>query len=154
MTVAGSQKLKQELENLKNTERPKIINAIAEAREMGDLKENAEYHSAREQQSFIEGRIEDIENMLSNAQVIDVSQIPNNGKVIFGSTVTLKNKSNNDELSLVKIVGEAEAESNNNLISVASPLARSLVSAFVGDVISVSTPGGDQDYEILEVEYL
>ena len=154
MTVAGSQKLKQELENLKNTERPKIINAIAEAREMGDLKENAEYHSAREQQSFIEGRIEDIENMLSNAQVIDVSQIPNNGKVIFGSTVTLKNKSNNDELSLVKIVGEAEADSNHNLISVASPLARSLVSAFVGDVISVSTPGGDQDYEILKVEYL
>lgn len=150
MTVAGEQALREELERLKKVDRPRISQAIAEAREHGDLKENAEYHAAREQQSFAEGRILDIEGKLSHAQVIDVSKIPHTGKVIFGVTVKLIDVDDDSALSY-KIVGDDEADAKQNRISVNSPIARALIGKEVGDVAVVRAPGGDKEYEIEEV---
>ncbi|MGL6253305.1 MAG: transcription elongation factor GreA, partial [Billgrantia desiderata] len=142
MTVAGEARLRKELEELKSEARPKVIAAIAEAREHGDLKENAEYHAAREQQGFIEGRIQEIESKLSNAQVIDVAKLPQTGKVIFGVTVELINLGNDEEVSY-QIVGEDEADIKAGKISVTSPIARALIGKEEGDVVVVSTPGGE-----------
>ena len=153
MTVSGEAALREELEHLKKVERPRISSAIAEAREHGDLKENAEYHAAREQQSFTEGRIMEIEGKLSGAQVIDVTQIPKTGKVIFGTTVDLVNV-DTDETVSYRIVGEDEADVKNNLISVGSPIARALIGKEEGDVVTVKAPGGDIEYEIDEVHHV
>ncbi|MBW6393136.1 transcription elongation factor GreA [Billgrantia antri] len=152
MTVAGEARLRKELEELKSEARPKVIAAIAEAREHGDLKENAEYHAAREQQGFIEGRIQEIESKLSNAQVIDVHKLPRTGKVIFGVTVELLNLGNDEEVSY-QIVGEDEADIKAGKISVTSPIARALIGKEEGDVVVVSTPGGEVEYEISSVEH-
>ncbi|MFU8784904.1 transcription elongation factor GreA [Aliidiomarina sp.] len=153
MTVAGAESLRAELQRLKSEDRPRIIQAIADAREHGDLKENAEYHAAREQQSFCEGRIQEIEAKLSNAQVIDVTKIPNNGKVIFGATVTVFNTSSNEEVTY-RIVGDDEADIKKNLISVNSPLARAMIGKEVDDVALVATPSGEVEYEVVNVVYL
>ena len=150
MTVAGAERLREEVEHLKRVERPRISKAIAEAREHGDLKENAEYHAAREQQGFIEGRISDIEAKLSAAQIIDITKIPPTGKVIFGVTVAILNLET-DETLRYQIVGEDEASVKENRISITSPLARSLVGKEEGDVVVVRTPGGDAEYEIVSV---
>ena len=153
MTVAGEQSLREELDRLKREDRPRIIQAIAEAREHGDLKENAEYHAAREQQSFAEGRIQDIEHKLSHAQVIDVSAIPNTGKVIFGTTVDLINTENDSPVTY-RIVGEDESDVKANLISVSSPIARALVGKSEGDEVVVKAPSGDIYYEIERVHHI
>jgi len=153
MTATGAASLRRELEKLKNVLRPEIVAAIAEAREHGDLKENAEYHAAREQQGFCEGRIQDIEAKLSNAQIIDVSKLTNNGKVIFGTTVTIVNVDTDDEVTY-KIVGDDEADIKLNLISVNSPIARGLIGKMLDDEISIKTPGGTVDYEIINVQYV
>jgi transcription elongation factor GreA len=153
MTVQGERALREELERLKREERPRITQAIAEAREHGDLKENAEYHAAREQQSFVEGRIMDIEGKLSHAQVIDVSTLPKTGKVIFGVTVKLLNVETDDSVTY-RIVGDDEADAKKNLISVNSPIARALIGKEEGDAVLVRAPGGDIEYEIDEVQYL
>ncbi|AIU87254.1 transcription elongation factor GreA [Pectobacterium odoriferum] len=154
MTLRGAEKLREELDHLKSVRRPEIIAAIAEAREHGDLKENAEYHAAREQQGFCEGRIQDIEAKLSNAQVIDVTKMAaNNGRVIFGATVTVMNLDNEEEQTY-RIVGDDEADFKQNLISVNSPIARGLIGKEQDDVVVIRTPGGDVEYEILKVEYL
>ncbi|APC13760.1 MULTISPECIES: transcription elongation factor GreA [Providencia] len=153
MTVLGADKLREELEFLKSVRRPEIIAAIADAREHGDLKENAEYHAAREQQGFCEGRIQEIEGKLSHAQVIDVTKMVNNGRVIFGATVTVLNVDTDEELTY-RIVGDDEADIKVNLISVNSPIARGLVGKEVDDVVSIKTPGGDVEFEILKVEYI
>ncbi len=153
MTLAGEQRLREELDNLKKVERPRIVQAIAEAREHGDLKENAEYHAAREQQSFTEGRIMEIEGKLANAQVIDVTTIPKTGKVIFGTTVKLLNIETDEEVTY-RIVGEDEADVKSNLISVVSPIARALVGKEEGDVVVVRAPGGDIEYEIDQVQHI
>lgn len=152
MTVAGERALREELERLKKVDRPRITQAIAEAREHGDLKENAEYHAAREQQSFAEGRIKDIEHKLSHAQVIDVSSIPHTGKVIFGTTVDLINLEDDSQVTY-RIVGEDEADVKANLISVNSPIARALVGKSEGDEVTVNAPGGDIHYEIEAVRH-
>ncbi len=152
MTVQGEQKLRDELNELKTVKRPAIIQAIAEAREHGDLKENAEYHAAREAQGFCEGRIQDIEAKLSNAQIIDVTKLPNNGKVIFGATVTILNLDTEEEVTY-RIVGDDEADIKNNLISVNSPIARGLVGKEVDDVVNITTPSGVVEFEITEVNY-
>lgn len=152
MTVAGAEKLREELNRLKQVERPRIINAIAEARAHGDLKENAEYHAAREQQGFIEGRIQEIEAKLSMAQVIDVSKIENTGRVIFGVTVKL---TYGEALEIsYQIVGEDEADININKISITSPVARAMIGKYEGDIIQVVTPDGKTEYEIIEVIHL
>jgi transcription elongation factor GreA len=153
MTVAGAEMLREELQRLKSVERPRIINAIAEARAHGDLKENAEYHAAREQQSFTEGRILEIEGKLSAAQVIDVTQIENTGKVIFGTTVTLT-KTGSKTAVTYTIVGEDESDIKVNKISVTSPIARALIGKYEGDVVEVRTPEGAAEYEIVEVKYV
>ena len=153
MTVRGEQVLREELERLKKVERPRITQAIAEAREHGDLKENAEYHAAREQQSFAEGRIKELEHKLSHAQIIDVTTIPVNGKVVFGATVTLIDVED-DRTVAYRIVGEDEADAKANLISVNSPIARALVGKAEGDEVTVNAPGGDVIYEIEAVEHL
>jgi len=153
MTANGAAKLRSELEQLKTVTRPEIVKAIAEAREHGDLKENAEYHAAREQQGFCEGRIQDIEAKLSNAQIIDITNIKNNGKVIFGSTITIVNVDTDAEVSY-KIVGDDEANIKINLISVSSPIARGLIGKMLNDEISIVTPGGTIDYEIISVQYV
>lgn len=153
MTVAGEQALREELDRLKRVDRPRISQAIAEAREHGDLKENAEYHAAREQQSFAEGRIKDIEHKLSHAQVIDVSAIPHTGKVIFGTTVDLISVDDDSEVSY-RIVGEDEADVKANLISVSSPIARALVGKSEGDEVIVKAPSGDIHYEIERVQHI
>ena len=153
MTVGGEARLRQELEQRKGEARPKVIAAIAEAREHGDLKENAEYHAAREQQGFIEGRIQEIEGKLSNAQVIDVLKLPQTGKVIFGVTVELINLANDSEVRY-QIVGEDEANIKGGKISVTSPIARALIGKEEGDVVMVRTPGGEVEYEIASVEHL
>ena len=152
MTKFGESLLRDELQRLKQVERPRIVAAIAEAREHGDLKENAEYHAAREQQGFCEGRIKDIEAKLSHAQVIDVTQIENTGKVIFGVTVTLINLET-DQSVTYQIVGEDEADVKNGKISVTSPIARGLIGKKEGDEVSVTTPGGVVEYEIDSVEH-
>lgn len=153
MTAKGAEMLREELNELKSVTRPKIIEAIAEAREHGDLKENAEYHAAREQQSFCEGRIQDIEGKLSNAQIIDVTKMDNNGKVIFGVTVTILNVETEEETTY-KIVGDDEADIKNNLISVNSPIARGLIGKELDDVVNIQTPAGTVEFEIIEVEYI
>ncbi|SEM01886.1 transcription elongation factor GreA [Halomonas daqiaonensis] len=153
MTVAGEKRLRKELEELKSEARPRVIAAIAEAREHGDLKENAEYHAAREQQGFIEGRIQEIEGKLSNAQVIDVTKLPQTGKVIFGVTVGLINLESDEEVTY-RIVGEDEADIKSGRISVTSPIARALIGKEEGDVVVVKTPGGEVEYEISSVEHL
>lgn len=153
MTIHGAELLRNELKQLKTVARPKVIQAIAEAREHGDLKENAEYHAAREQQGFIEGRIAEIEGKLANAQIIDVTQINANGKVVFGSTVELMNIETEEEVSY-KIVGDDEADIKANLISISSPIARALIGKEEGDIAIVQAPGGEKEYEILEVKYI
>lgn len=153
MTAEGAEKLRAELNELKSVKRPAIIAAIAEAREHGDLKENAEYHAAREQQSFCEGRIQDIKGKLSNAQIIDVTKLENTGKVIFGTTVTILNCDTDEEITY-RIVGDDEADIKNNLISVNSPIARGLIGKMVDDVANIHTPAGVVEFEILEVEYI
>ncbi len=153
MTVEGEAALRAELQKLKTEDRPRIIQAIAEAREHGDLKENAEYHAAREQQSFAEGRITEIEGKLADAQVIDLSKMPQTGKVIFGVTVDLKNYDDDSEITY-KIVGEDEADIKNNKISIMSPVARALIGKAEGDVVTVTTPNGEIEYEIDAVHYL
>jgi len=140
-------------EDLKNIQRPKVVEAIAEARSHGDLKENAEYHAAREQQSFCEGRIQDIEGKLSNAQIIDVTKMENTGKVIFGTTVTILNV-DTDEETTYRIVGDDEADIKNNLISVNSPIARGLIGKELDDMVTIQTPAGAVEVEIIEVEYI
>jgi transcription elongation factor GreA len=152
MTVIGAEKLREELHRLKQIDRPRIIHAIAEARAHGDLKENAEYHAAREQQGFAEGRIAEIESKLSAAQVIDVTKIENSGRVIFGATVKLTNEGS-DALTY-QIVGEDEADIQSNKISVTSPVARALIGKFEGDNVIVITPEGNMEYQIVEVEYI
>ncbi|MFC3120297.1 transcription elongation factor GreA [Agaribacter flavus] len=152
MTAEGAKSLREELEHLKSVERPRIIAAIAEAREHGDLKENAEYHAAREQQSFCEGRIQDIEGKLSNAQVIDVTKLQNTGKVVFGTTVTFINVDTDEETSY-RIVGDDEADIKKGLISVNSPIARGLIGKELDDIVSIHTPAGVVEVEISEVEY-
>lgn len=153
MTLFGAEKLREELEYLKSVRRPKIIADIAEAREHGDLKENAEYHAAREQQGFCEGRIQEIEAKLSNAQVIDITKMPNTGRVIFGATVSVMNLDSEEEVTY-RIVGDDEADFKKNLISVNSLMARGLIGKEQDDVVVIKTPGGDVEYEILKVEYL
>lgn len=153
LTVQGAEKLRAELQQLKGVDRPKVIEAIAEAREHGDLKENAEYHAAREQQGFIEGRIQDLEAKLSNAQVIDVTKLENNGKVVFGTTVDLLELEHEKEVTY-QIVGEDEADIGAGKISVGSPIARALIGKEEGDVAEVKAPGGIIEYEILEVKYV
>lgn len=153
LTARGADQLKDELKRLKNEDRPRVIKAIAEAREHGDLKENAEYHAAREEQSFIEGRIKDIEGKLSNAQIIDVTKMNAGGKVIFGSTVVLVDEDSGDEVTY-QIVGEDEADIKQGMISVTSPIARALIGKLEGDIAVVKAPGGDKEYEIVEVKYI
>ncbi|WP_286806542.1 MULTISPECIES: transcription elongation factor GreA [unclassified Marinimicrobium] len=153
MTVEGAEALREELHDLKKVQRPRISQAIAEAREHGDLKENAEYHAAREQQSFCEGRIQEIEGKLANAQVIDVKTIPPSGKVIFGTTVTIINCETEQEVTY-RIVGDDEADVKANKISVNSPIARALIGKEEGDVVEVKTPGGEVEYEIDKVEHI
>jgi transcription elongation factor GreA len=152
MTVRGEKLLREELDKLIKR-RPEISNAIAEARELGDLKENAEYHAAREEQGICEAQIRDIEYKLSVAQVIDVTKMPQNGKVIFGATVTLIDV-NTDEEVTYRIVGDDEADIKANLISVNSPIARGLIGKDEGDEVSITTPGGLKEFEIDKVEYL
>jgi transcription elongation factor GreA len=153
MTLSGAENLRIELERLKKTDRPRIIAAIAEARAHGDLKENAEYHAAREQQSFAEGRIQQIEAKFSNAQIIDVTEIPPGDKVIFGSTVYIVNLET-DERTYYQIVGDDESDIKKNKVSYQSPIARALVAKEVGDVVLVKTPSGDVEYEIDDVKYI
>ena len=153
MTAEGEEQLKKELNNLKSVERPKITSAIKEAREKGDLKENAEYHAAREQQSFTEGRIKDIEAKLSNAQVIDIKNMPKSTKVIFGSTVILLNLDDDAQKVQYKLVGEDEADLKIGKISVTSPLARMLIGKNQGDIIELKMPSGITEYEIIKVTY-
>ena len=153
MTVQGEQRLREELSELKTVVRPRIIEAIATAREHGDLKENAEYHAAREQQSFAEGRIVEIESKLSNCQVIDVTKIPHTGKVIFGTTVEIENMDTGD-VTTYQIVGEDEADIKAGKISIGSPIARALIGKMEGDVVTVVVPDGDVEYEVVEVQHL
>lgn len=152
MTVEGEAALRVELESLKKNDRPNVIAAIAEAREHGDLKENAEYHAAREQQGFIEGRIQDIEAKLSNSQIIDIAKIPEGDRVIFGSKVTILNVETDEQVTY-RIVGDDEANVKQGKISYQSPIARALISKEIGDVVVVKTPGGDVEYEIDDVVY-
>ena len=153
MTVHGAESLRAELDRLKSQERPRIVKAIAEAREQGDLRENAEYQYAKEEQGFIEGRIHDLEGKLSNAQIIDVTQIASSGKVIFGSTVDLLNLSNDEKISY-QIVGDEEADIKANKLSVYSPIGRALIGKEEGAEVLVDTPGGQVEYEILSVQHL
>ncbi|HIC99792.1 MAG TPA: transcription elongation factor GreA [Piscirickettsiaceae bacterium] len=153
MTKEGADKLKAELKQLKQEARPRIAQAIAEAREHGDLKENAEYHAAREQQGLIEARIRQIEGILAHAQVIDVTKLNADGKVVFGATVHLLNLDTDEEV-IYKIVGDEEADLAHGKISVNSPIARALIGKEEGDEITVQAPGGNVDYEIIQVEYI
>ncbi|CAA0094165.1 transcription elongation factor GreA [Zhongshania aliphaticivorans] len=153
MTVAGEKALREELKHLKSVERPRITQAIAEARAHGDLKENAEYHAAREQQGFCEGRLQEIESKLAGVRVIDISTIPYTGKVIFGVTVTLINCETDEEVTY-RIVGEDEASVKLGKISVTSPIARALIGKEEGDVALVTAPGGTIEYEIDKVQHL
>ena len=153
MTVEGETLLKEELQRLKFEERPSVIDAIATAREFGDLKENAEYHAAKEQQALIEARIKNIESKLSDSQVIDVTQMTPSDKVIFGTTVLIKDLADSSSLTY-KIVGEDEANIKEGKISVVSPVAKKLIGKFEGDEVRVETPGGIKEYEIIKVKYI
>lgn len=153
MTTAGAAKLEAELKQLRSIERPRIIQAIAEARELGDLKENAEYHAAREEQGFVEGRIKEIESKLSHAHIIDISRIPPAEKVIFGATTQVLDVDTDEEITY-KIVGDDEADIKLNMISIHSPIARALVGKSVGDEVRIETPGGVRLFEIMQVSYV
>lgn len=153
MTVVGAQRLRDELTRLKSVERPRIIEAISEARGHGDLKENAEYHAAKEQQSFLEGRISEVESKLANAQIIDVTKLPKNGRVVFGTTVNLINVAT-DEKMTYKIVGDDEADIKQSMISVNSPIARAMIGKNEGDIVVVQTPSGEVEYEINKINYI
>jgi len=153
LTKNGADAMREELRKLKNEDRPRVIAAIAEAREHGDLKENAEYHAAREEQGFIEARIKDFDGKLSNAQIIDITQIPHSGKVIFGTTVLLSDEDTGEELTY-QIVGEDEADIKQGRISVGSPIARALIGKMEGDIAMVKAPGGDRELEIVEVRHI
>jgi transcription elongation factor GreA len=152
MTMVGAERLREELHRLKQVERPRVINAISEARKHGDLKENAEYHAAREEQAFIEGRINEVEAKLSVAQIIDVTRLENEGRVIFGATIKLQNPEGG--VIVYQIVGEDEASVDENKISVTSPVARALVGKYEGETVQVHTPEGVTVYEIIEVVYV
>jgi transcription elongation factor GreA len=152
LTVSGAERLRLELKELKSVKRPEVIEAIAVAREHGDLKENAEYHAAREQQGFIEGRIKELESVLSNGQIIDVTKLPQTGRVVFGCTVDLINVETEEEVSY-QIVGDVEADINHNRIAISSPIARALIGKEEGEDITVQAPGGDKEYEITAVHY-
>ncbi|WMY96996.1 MAG: transcription elongation factor GreA [Arsenophonus sp.] len=153
MTIDGEKKLRKELEFLKNIRRFEIISAIAEAREHGDLKENAEYHAAREQQAFCEGRIQEIESKLFYSEVIDITKIKNLGRIIFGATITILNITINKN-QIYRIVGDDEADIKKNLISINSPIARGLIGKTKDDIVSIMTPGGEVKYKILKVQYI
>ncbi|SOE51112.1 Transcription elongation factor GreA [plant metagenome] len=153
ITVRGAERLQQELHRLKTVERPDVINAIAEARAQGDLSENAEYDAAKERQGFIEGRISELEGSLSNAQVLDPTELNAEGRVVFGATVDIEDLESGDRL-VYQIVGDIEADIRNNLISVSSPVARALIGKSAGDVVEVNAPSGPREYEIIEVKYL
>lgn len=152
VTVRGHELMTAELKKLKSEDRPNVINAIAEARAHGDLKENAEYHAAKEQQGFIEGRIKELEGKLSNIQVIDVTSIDAKGKIVFGSTVELLEEESGKE-TVYKIVGEDEADIKNGLLSYTSPIARALIGKNEGDIVNFQAPGGEKQYEVIEVRY-
>lgn len=153
LTKQGVERLREELARLKKVDRPRIIAAIAEARAHGDLKENAEYHAAREQQSFIEGRIQHLEYSISHAQIIDVARLNPGDKVVFGATVTMADEENGEETTY-QIVGDVEADIKRNLIAVSSPIARAIIGRELGDVVTVRAPGGEREYEIVDVEYV
>jgi len=153
LTTQGAQKLREELQRLKTVERPRIINAIAEARAHGDLRENAEYHAAKEEQGFTEGRIAAIEQTLGGAQLIDVSNLANDGRVVFGATVELYDVSSEEEVTY-QIVGEMEADISGGLVSVTSPIARALIGKSEGDQVTVQAPSGEREYEIIAVSYV
>ncbi len=153
MTAKGAEKLRLQLNELKTVDRPRITAAIAEARAHGDLSENAEYHAAREQQSFVEGRIQTIEHALAHAEIIEISSINADGKVVFGATVRVMNLENDQEVTY-QIVGEEEADINEARISITSPIARALIGKQEGDIVEVNAPGGDIEYEIMEVKYI
>lgn len=153
LTLAGADSLRKELEELKTVARPRVVSAIAEARAHGDLKENAEYHAAKEQQSFIEGRINDIDGKLSNAEIIDVTKLNAGGRVVFGATVGLCNEESGEEVTY-QIVGVDEADIKVNKISVSSPIARAMIGKEVEDIASVQAPGGVIEYEILTIKYV
>lgn len=153
MTAAGAQHLREELQRLKTVERPRIITAIAEARALGDLKENAEYHAAREQQSFAEGRIADIESKLATAEIIDVTRVNAHGKIVFGATVALLNLGTNEEVAY-RIVGEDEADIKARLVSINSPVARALIGKMEGDTVVVQVPSGAVEYEVVSIAYI
>jgi len=153
MTARGAERLREELSRLKSVDRPRIIQAIAEAREHGDLKENAEYHAAKEQQGFTEGRIAELEGQLGSAQIIDVTKLNANGKVVFGSTVDLLALETEKEVTY-QIVGDLEANISENRISISSPIARALIGKEEGDEVIVKAPGGDIEYEILAIKYI
>jgi transcription elongation factor GreA len=152
ITVNGAQKLREELQRLKKEDRPRIVSAIAEARAHGDLRENAEYHAAKEEQGFIEGRIKEIDGKLSNAEIIDVTSLSEVGRVVFGATVELIDEDSGKRVAY-RIVGEDEADIRSGLLSFSSPIARALIGREEGDVVEVTTPGGDRSYEIVEVRY-
>ncbi len=153
ITISGLNRLKSELENLKNVKRPKIVEAIAEARSHGDLKENAEYHAAKEQQALIESRVIAINDLIARANVIDVTKIENDGKVIFGSTVKVKDLENNKKISY-RLVGQDEADIKNNLIFFKSPIGKALIGKDIGEMVTVNTPSGERNFEIINVEYI
>ncbi|MCR4301425.1 MAG: transcription elongation factor GreA [Sulfuricaulis sp.] len=153
MTVAGAEKLKVELQRLKTAERPRIIQAIAEARSHGDLSENAEYHAAKEQQGFVEGRIAELELKIATAQIIDPKTVNANGRVVFGATLSLKDEQARLEVTY-QIVGDHEADIALGMISISSPIARALIGKELGDVVEVQVPGGVRSYEILEIRYV
>ena len=153
ITVNGLKSLKSELEDLKNIQRPKVVEAIAEARSHGDLKENAEYHAAKEQQSYNEGRIEEINDTIARANVIDVTKLSNDGKIIFGATVSLKNL-DNDEKVTYKIVGKDEADLKDGLIYFKSPIGKGLISKNKSDLLEIKTPSGIKNFEVIDVQYI
>ncbi|ASN01633.1 transcription elongation factor GreA [Xanthomonas citri pv. malvacearum] len=153
MTSKGAQRLREELEHLKSVKRPEVINAIAEARAHGDLKENAEYHAAREQQSFIEGRIKQLESELSHAEIIDITKLSVGTKIVFGATVTLAD-TETDEEKRYQIVGDLEADIKMGLIAISSPLARALIGKLEGDSVTIDAPAGQREYEVVSVAYL
>ncbi|MEO7622130.1 MAG: transcription elongation factor GreA [Gallionella sp.] len=153
LTVVGAEKLREELHNLKTVERPKVINAISEARAQGDLSENAEYDAAKEKQSFVEGRIVELEFKLGSAQIIDPKALNADGRCVFGSTVILEDV-NNGEVVTYQIVGDDEADIRNRKISISSPVARALIGKSCGDVAEVRAPGGVREYEVVEVQYI
>jgi transcription elongation factor GreA len=152
ITAKGAQRLRRQLKEMKTVDRPRITQAIAEARAHGDLSENAEYHAAREQQSFLEGRIAAIEHALADAQIIDVTRLNTDGRVVFGATINLINLANDEEVTY-QIVGEVEADIQQFLISITSPIARALIGKQEGDTVQVMAPGGTMEYEIVEVRY-